>query len=130
MTLHNQLLINGYTNNAITSEAEAVEWMQSLVDSINMKTIQGPYASYVTKDGNRGLTCVVMIETSHIALHVWDEPDPAEIQFDLYTCGELPVQDVINNLESSLGLFNYKYLVLEREVGFNQVMSGNGGFVL
>jgi len=130
MTLHNQLLINGYTNNAITSEAEAVEWMQSLVDSINMKTIQGPYASYVTKDGNRGLTCVVMIETSHIALHIWDEPDPAEIQFDLYTCGELPVQDVINNLESSLGLFNYKYLVLEREVGFNQVMSGNGGFVL
>jgi S-adenosylmethionine/arginine decarboxylase-like enzyme len=130
MTLHNQLLINGYTNNAITSEAEAVEWMQSLVDSINMKTIQGPYASYVTKDGNKGLTCVVMIETSHIALHVWDEPDPAEIQFDLYTCGELPVQDVINNLESSLGLFNYKYLVLEREVGFNQVMSGNGGFVL
>jgi len=130
MTLHNQLLINGYTNNAIISEAEAVEWMQSLVDSINMKTIQGPYASYVTKDGNRGLTCVVMIETSHIALHVWDEPDPAEIQFDLYTCGELPVQDVINNLESSLGLFNYKYLVLEREVGFNQVMSGNGGFVL
>ena len=130
MTLHNQLLINGYTNNAITSEAEAVEWMQSLVDSINMKTIQGPYASYVTKDGNRGLTCVVMIETSHIALHVWDEPDPAAIQFDLYTCGELPIQDVINNLESSLGLFNYKYLVLEREVGFNQVMSGNGGFVL
>ena len=130
MTLHNQLLINGYTNNAITSEEEAVEWMQSLVDSINMKTIQGPYASYVTKDGNRGLTCVVMIETSHMALHVWDEPDPAEIQFDLYTCGELPVQDVINNLESSLGLFNYKYLVLEREVGFNQVMSGNGGFVL
>ena len=95
-----------------------------------MKTIQGPYASYVTKDGNRGLTCVVMIETSHIALHVWDEPYPAEIQFDLYTCGELPVQDVINNLESSLGLFNYKYLVLEREAGFNQVMSGNGGFVL
>ena len=130
MTLHNQLLVNGYTNNAITSEEEAIEWMQSLVDSINMKTIQGPYASYVTKDGNRGLTCVVMIETSHIALHVWDEPYPAEIQFDLYTCGELPVQDVINNLESSLGLFNYKYLVLEREVGFNQVMSGNGGFVL
>ena len=82
MTLHNQLLVNGYTNNPIKSETAAVEWMQSLVDSINMKTIQGPYASYVTKDGNRGLTCVVMIETSHIALHIWDEPYPAEIQFD------------------------------------------------
>ncbi len=76
MPLHNQLLVNGYTNSALKSETSAVEWMQSLVDSIDMKTIQGPYASYVTKEGNRGLTCVVMIETSHIALHIWDEPNP------------------------------------------------------
>jgi S-adenosylmethionine/arginine decarboxylase-like enzyme len=83
-----------------------------------MKTIQGPFASYVTKEGNRGLTAAVMIETSHIAMHVWDETDPAFMQFDLYTCSTLPVDDVIKNLEDHFGLFNASVLVLERSDGF------------
>jgi S-adenosylmethionine/arginine decarboxylase-like enzyme len=95
--------------------------MQQLVDSIGMKTIQGPFASYVTKEGNRGLTAVVMIETSHIAMHVWDETDPAFMQFDLYTCSTLPVENVIKNLEDHFGLFNASVLVLERGDGFNIV---------
>jgi len=125
MPLHNQLLVNGYTNSALKSEAAAVEWMQSLVDSIDMKTIQGPYSSYVTKEGNRGLTCVVMIETSHIALHVWDEPAPAEIQFDLYTCGLLPTEQIFKKLEDDLGLFDYRYVALERSKGFNLLEQGD-----
>ena len=128
MPLHNQLLVNGFTNSALKSEKSAVEWMQSLVDSIDMKTIQGPYASYVTKEGNQGLTCVVMIETSHIALHIWDEPNPAEIQFDLYTCGLLPIDQILRKLEDELGLFDYHYLVLERETGFNILERNRGGY--
>jgi S-adenosylmethionine/arginine decarboxylase-like enzyme len=118
MPLHTQLLVNGYTNNAIKSETAAVEWMQSLVDSINMKTIQGPYASYVTKDGNRGLTCVVMIETSHIALHVWDEPFPAEIQFDLYTCGQLELDKVLSTFKETFDVDTLDYILFDRENGF------------
>jgi S-adenosylmethionine/arginine decarboxylase-like enzyme len=95
--------------------------MQHLVDSIGMKTIQGPFASYVTKEGNRGLTAAVMIETSHIAMHVWDESDPAFMQFDLYTCSTLPVEKVIKNLEDHFGLFNHNVLVLERSDGFKIV---------
>ncbi len=125
MPLHNQLLVNGYTNSAWKSETSAVEWMQSLVDSIDMKTIQGPYASYVEKEGNRGITCIVMIETSHIALHVWDEPSPAEVQLDLYTCGELPVNKILTKIKNDLGIFNYKYMVLERAKGFNVIEVGD-----
>jgi S-adenosylmethionine/arginine decarboxylase-like enzyme len=73
----------------------------------------------VTKEGNRGLTAIVMIETSHIALHVWDETNPGMIQFDLYTCSNLPVDLVIKSLEDNLGLKDYKYMVIERETGFN-----------
>jgi S-adenosylmethionine/arginine decarboxylase-like enzyme len=87
-----------------------------------MKVIQGPFASYVTKEGNRGLTAVVMIETSHIALHVWDETDPAFIQFDLYTCSTLPIKKVIDNLVQVFGLTNYRYKVLERSEGFKTVV--------
>jgi S-adenosylmethionine/arginine decarboxylase-like enzyme len=121
MALHNHVLINGYTLLPPTDEKQTIAWMQQLVDSIGMKTIQGPFASYVTKEGNRGLTAVVMIETSHIAMHVWDETDPAFMQFDLYTCSTLPVEQVIQNLESHFGLFNYSTLVLERSEGFKIV---------
>jgi S-adenosylmethionine/arginine decarboxylase-like enzyme len=28
----------------------------------------------VKNQGNRGITAISVIETSHIAMHVWDEP--------------------------------------------------------
>ena len=121
MALHNHVLINGYTLLPPTDEKQTIAWMQQLVDSIGMKTIQGPFASYVTKEGNRGLTAVVMIETSHIAMHVWDETDPGFMQFDLYTCSTLPVEKVIKNLEDHFGLFNHSVLVLERSEGFKVI---------
>jgi S-adenosylmethionine/arginine decarboxylase-like enzyme len=121
MALHNHVLINGYSLLPPTNEKQTIAWMQELVDSIGMKTIQGPFASYVTKEGNRGLTALVMIETSHIAMHVWDETDPAFMQFDLYTCSTLPVEQVIKNLEDHFGLFNHSVLVLERSEGFKIV---------
>lgn len=118
MALHNQLLINGYSDTPPTDEAFIKQWMEDLVKQIDMKIIQGPYTAYVTKEGNRGLTAIVMIETSHIALHVWDEDNPGMIQFDLYTCSTLPVNDVIQNLKINLGLKDYSFMVIERENGF------------
>ena len=118
MALHNQLLLNGHITNPMSSEEEVVEWMTDLVDKIDMKIIQGPYASYVTKEGNRGITCTVMIETSHIAVHIWDEEDPALIQFDLYTCSHLPQELVIKNLKENFGLMDYQYMIIERSSGF------------
>jgi S-adenosylmethionine/arginine decarboxylase-like enzyme len=128
MPLHNQLLVNGYSDNPMKNEEDAIAWMCSLVESIDMKIIQGPYASYVTKDGNKGLTCIVMIETSHIALHIWDEPNPAEIQFDLYTCGDLPIDKILKKLEEEIGLTDYHYMVLERATGFNILERNRGGY--
>jgi S-adenosylmethionine/arginine decarboxylase-like enzyme len=119
MALHNQLLVNGKARNPMIGEQETIDWMKSLVEQIDMNIIQGPYASYVTKEGNRGVTCVVMIETSHIALHVWDETDPSLIQFDLYTCSTLPVDDVLKNLEETFDLEEYNYMVIERAEQFN-----------
>ena len=127
MALHNHVLINGYTLLPPTDEQQTIKWMKDLVDSIGMKVIQGPFASYVTQEGNRGLTAAVMIETSHIAMHVWDETDPAFMQFDLYTCSTLPVEKVIENLEDHFGLFNANVLVLERSEGFKIVPEDKWG---
>lgn len=127
MALHNQLLVNGKARKPMTNRGETIAWMEDLVHKIDMKIIQGPYASYVDKIGNRGVTCVVMIETSHIALHIWDEEDPALIQFDLYTCSTLPVDDVLINLQETFDLESYEYMVIERADTFNILNAAHVG---
>ena len=79
----------------ITSEKEIKKWLRKLVKKIEMNIIKGPYASYVSKEGNRGITGLVMIETSHIAMHVWDEISPALVQCDVYSCAEFSSSEVL-----------------------------------
>ena len=74
-------------------------WVRTLVEKINMKPLGETVAVYVNKKGNRGLTCVQCIETSHIAFHSWDEDKPAVIQLDVYTCSTLRKQTVFDALE-------------------------------
>jgi S-adenosylmethionine/arginine decarboxylase-like enzyme len=121
MALHNHILLNGYVKNPPKSTDEAIEWLRQLVSDIDMKIIQGPYSSYVDVPGNKGLTAAVMIETSHIAFHVWDEEDPALLQFDLYTCSTLPVPIVIESIDRWMQFTDYRYIVYERASGFNVI---------
>ena len=88
MPVHKHLIIRAEVNHPITSEKELRKWLRNLVKKIDMKIIKGPYAAYVSKEGNRGLTGIVMIETSHISIHIWDEESPALVQCDVYSCAE------------------------------------------
>ena len=95
MPAHKHLIIRAEVNRPITSEKEIKKWLRNLVKKIDMNIIKGPYASYVSKKGNRGITGIVMIETSHIAMHVWDETSPALVQCDVYSCAEFSSNEVL-----------------------------------
>ena len=95
MPKHKHLIIRAEVNSPITSEKEIKKWLRNVVKKIDMKIIKGPYASYVSEKGNRGVTGVVMIETSHIAMHVWDEDRPALVQCDVYSCAEFSSNEVL-----------------------------------
>ena len=95
MPKHKHLIIRAEVNNPPISEKEIKKWLRNVVKKIDMKIIKGPYASYVCKEGNRGVTGVVMIETSHIAMHVWDETTPALVQCDVYSCAEFSSNEVL-----------------------------------
>ncbi len=118
MLFHKHLLVNAKVNNPMKSEDEAIEFLTDLVKAIDMKIIKGPFASYVEVEGNRGLTAIVMIETSHIAFHIWDEPSPALLQFDLYTCGSLNQKAVLDTIKSKFAVAGFDYMLLDRENGF------------
>lgn len=127
MLFHKHLLINARVRNPMSSENEAIDFLTNLVEKIDMKIIKGPFASYVDKPGNKGLTAIVMIETSHIAFHIWDELDPGHVQFDLYTCGSLDLDKAIQIFREAFDVTEMDYVLMDREHGFTVEADGTIG---
>ena len=124
MLFHKHLLVNAKVTNPMNTEEQGIEFLKFLVDQIDMKIIKGPFASYVDAEGNKGLTAIVMIETSHIAFHIWDEPNPGLLQFDLYTCGSLDLNKAISILKDYFKVEEMDYVLFDRENGFVVEQSG------
>jgi S-adenosylmethionine/arginine decarboxylase-like enzyme len=124
MIYHKHLLVNAKVKNPMNTEEQGIEFLKFLVNQIDMKIIKGPFASYVDAEGNKGLTAVVMIETSHIAFHIWDEPNPGLLQFDLYTCGSLDLDKAISILKQYFRVEELDYVLFDRENGFVVEQSG------
>ena len=118
--LHKHLMVNGITNTPPTSKRELKKWLRQLVHDIGMHRIGGPFVRYVNATGNKGLTAVVMIETSHIALHVWEEGEQPYFRFDLYTCGPLHHASVIRAVAKFMDSPKMEWCVYDRERGFEE----------
>lgn len=97
MLVHKHLIVRAEVLKPPTCPIFLTEWMSKLVDEIHMKIVGGPHVYYVDKEGNKGLTGCVIIETSHCAIHVWDESLPALIQFDVYSCSDFKLDMVFEH---------------------------------
>ncbi len=98
----------------LADRAYLIDWMARLIADQGMNVLSGPHVAYVDKAGNRGLTGVAIIETSHVAVHIWDETAPALVQLDFYTCGTLD-KDAILRAIKPWGVVKNTFLVLDRE---------------
>lgn len=84
-------------------EEELQTWLRGLIDNLGMKAMSPIMAVYNEREGLRGWSAVVLIETSHIVIHSWDEdPEFALLEFDVYTCGEFDMQVVDEALKTWL----------------------------
>ena len=90
-------------------------WMNKLIDRIDMKLMQGPNITYVDQEGNRGITCMALIETSHIVLHIWDEQSPGLFQLDVYSCQSFDINIVLACLKESFKISRIQYKFLDRK---------------
>ena len=114
---HKHLIVRAELNEPPYSPNEIKNWMKYLVDKIGMNILMGPYAVYSDMEGNAGLTAVTIIETSHIALHVWDEATPALMQLDVYTCSTLDINDVFEAIKVwDPTKIEYKYIDREHDL--------------
>ena len=104
LLVHKHLIIRAEASKPPTDEEQLQNWMREFIESINMKEFMGPYVKYCNMPGNRGITAVAIIETSHIAMHIWDEPKPALLQMDVYSCGEFDHTDICKKLMNDFNI--------------------------
>jgi S-adenosylmethionine/arginine decarboxylase-like enzyme len=118
--VHKHLLIKAEVKKPLQTEEEVITWMTSLINKINMNILAGPYASKVSKKGNKGISGVSIIDTSHIGIHIWDEEQPALVQLDVYSCKEFNKTDVLQCLDELQPIIvEYKYF--DRETNFKEL---------
>ena len=116
---HKHLLLRAEVNNC-PSEPQlslVLVWMKKLIKSIDMNLLQGPNIAYIDQLGNRGITCMALIETSHIVLHIWDEQDPGIFQLDVYSCKYFDVNIVVDCLKKDFDVAKIEYKYLDRNHG-------------
>tara|TARA_B110000211_G_C13782736_1_gene422676 strand:- start:200 stop:571 length:372 start_codon:yes stop_codon:yes gene_type:complete len=118
--VHKHIILRIEANKPPT-ELELKPWVLELVEKIGMTILAGPISADVTTiPGNCGPTCVCIIETSHIACHVWNEQSPALIQLDVYTCGPFDPHAVIEHVQVwEPTKVEYKYL--DRETSLKEI---------
>ena len=85
MVEHKHLFIRAEVKKPFTDPEITKDWLRRLVEAIGMKITKsgGPHVDYVDVPGNSGIAGVVMIETSHASIHIWDQIEPPLVQMDV-----------------------------------------------
>jgi S-adenosylmethionine/arginine decarboxylase-like enzyme len=115
MLEHQHIIIRAEICNPPVDIVVAKAWLSEVVNGIGMKLAAGlecnPNAYYCELEGNRGLTCMAILETSHCVAHFWDDVNPGIMQFDLYSCSCIEVEQILEFLEPFQPLkVEYKFL--------------------
>ena len=123
--VHKHLIVRAEAVNPPMVEQHLKDWLFNFIETINMKVLMGPYVIYHDVPGNRGITGAAIIETSHIVMHVWDEPSPALMQFDVYSCGEFDPEQICRLIQRDFEITKIDYKFLDRE---NDLTDVGGGY--
>jgi S-adenosylmethionine/arginine decarboxylase-like enzyme len=123
--VHKHLIVRAEAISPPMDPEFLTKWLEDFIKYINMKVLMGPYVVYHDVPGNRGITGAAIIETSHIVMHVWDEPSPALMQFDVYSCGEFDPEQICRLIQRDFEITKIDYKFLDRE---NDLTDVGGGY--
>lgn len=101
---HQHLILDAVINKAPKNEDDMKTLLSHIIREIGMRVADlsngqpNPIAWYCKDEGNEGMTASAILTTSHIVLHVWDNTQPGEIHFDLYSCSDFNPEKVVEIL--------------------------------
>jgi S-adenosylmethionine/arginine decarboxylase-like enzyme len=110
---HQHLLVKCWVTNPPKKEELLNKWFTYLVETVGMKVVAGPTSVYVSDPGNEGLTGTVTLATSHASIHIWDNAEPPMVQFDIYSCKEFTLEQVMKCF-NPWGLIKAEWVMIDR----------------
>lgn len=111
---HKHLIIRAVVENPPKDIASFKSWMIALVEFIDMELMAEPLVVRSEMEGNKGITGLAVITTSHIAIHSWDEEDPAIMQIDVYSCKEFDPQKIVSKIVSDFNATRIDAVYVDR----------------
>jgi S-adenosylmethionine/arginine decarboxylase-like enzyme len=121
---HQHLIVKAYCKKPIREELVLNKWFIELVKKVGMVVVAGPTSVYIEEDGNEGITGTVTLATSHASIHIWDEKDPAMLQFDIYSCKKYKLETVLEHL-NEMELVSFEWMMIDRNKNLCVVDSGS-----
>ena len=121
---HKHLIVRAEIHHPSCNPSAMDDWMHQLVQDIRMKVLMGSFSVYSDMPGNQGLTSVTIIETSHIAVHAWDEVFPALMEIDVDSCAEFDPQLIFDRLQSDFSLAKLEWKFIDRKHGLDEIPLG------
>lgn len=123
---HRHLMISAEVKSPPSDAEELNAWLTLLVKRIGMQIaespdlIKNPQSYFCEKNGNQGMTGVVILETSNCTVHTWSEDFPAKFEFDLYSCAEFNPDEVLDLIDI-FGIIKHNSLLIDRQRGLTIV---------
>jgi len=100
--VHHLLVVSALVALPIKDVAEGKQWLSQLIHALGMYPLAPATGAYCHDVGNQGLTLLQPITTSHIALHIWDAHNPAQLELDVYSCKAFDLNTVFEHLQPML----------------------------
>lgn len=113
--VHHHLIVAADIRRVIKDTEEAKKWLKMLIDKVGLQSMGEVQCEYSKVIGNRGITALAMVTTSHIGLHIWDEEIPAKLQFDLYSCASFTHIEIIKEIEEKFKAISISYKYIDRD---------------
>jgi S-adenosylmethionine/arginine decarboxylase-like enzyme len=120
ISTHEHLLVRPLIARPPVNVEQVIAWTSEVVDMLCLKFLHAPVGAYCDDKGNKGVTVVAILNSSHLAVHVWDEPDPALLQLDVYSCRKLDIQKVLTHL-NVFSIVKIKHRLFDRSVAIREL---------
>lgn len=110
-------MIRTHVRRPLKTLSGARSFLVLAVNAAGMNIILGPHAVMGMIPGNEGVTAMAILDYSHCVLHEWPYADPYPlIHFDLYSCGPVLTETMLDGLFAPLEPVNFSARVIDRDL--------------
>ena len=111
---HLHVIISATVRNPPRTVEAMDTWLLDTVRAVDMKVLMGPFSTRCTTEGNVGVTGVVVIETSHLSCHSWEEADVPFLNVDLYSCKTFDPDVVVELIRQHFNAITVTVMFIDR----------------